>query len=286
MIPVLTKSSDKTTFTLHFHIHSSYKRGQEPSSSLNQTNTVNNHKSRETTSSTMRSAILIVALAFGIDFGVDATATATRQEQYHASEYADALDELEQEIGSSGVRRPAANEEDARQSNGGQKRRGATQRNMEEREGFKKKVDRRKAERERRAMEDIEKLNDNDDRPHSPGNGNANNNNNERRDLRQQFHQRQEEKKVQLGEMHRKVSDALEAHHEGRELLGTDELEHHTRRKNALERKRRSLEEETPERVRLYIILHTLVIFTIGLVTFSHNISHVHIIFGGKYLIK
>jgi len=176
----------------------------------------------------MRSAILIFALAFKTDFGVDAAATTTRQEKY----YADALEELEKEIGS-GVH--GATQDDAKTNV--HKRRGAHH-NTEELAGFKKKVDRRKAERARRATDDIEKLND--QLQHFEGQSSD--------DLRQNFHQRQKEKKIHLEKMHQEVSETLKAHHKGRKLLSNEDLERHTKKKAALERKNRTLEEETPER--------------------------------------
>lgn len=71
---------------------------------------------------------------------------------------------------------------------------------------------------------------------------NANNN-----DFHIKFHQRQVEKRIRLDEMHAQVSKTLDAHHSGRKLLSDTELESHTRKQMALERKRTSLNEETSE---------------------------------------
>ena len=67
-------------------------------------------------------------------------------------------------------------------------------------------------------------------------------------DFNIRFHNRQREKKQRLDEIHIEVSEKLEAHHSGRTLLSTEELDTYTKKKTAIERKRKSLTEETPER--------------------------------------
>lgn len=67
-------------------------------------------------------------------------------------------------------------------------------------------------------------------------------------DFNIRFHNRQREKKQRLDEIHTEVSEKLEAHHSGRNLLSTEELDTYTKKKTAIERKRKSLNEETPER--------------------------------------
>ena len=67
-------------------------------------------------------------------------------------------------------------------------------------------------------------------------------------DFNIRFHNRQREKKQRLDEMHVEVSEKLDAHHSGRNLLSTEELDTYTKKKTAIERKRKSLNEETPER--------------------------------------
>lgn len=67
-------------------------------------------------------------------------------------------------------------------------------------------------------------------------------------DFNIRFHNRQREKKQRLDEIHVEVSEKLEAHHSGRNLLSTEELDTYTKKKTAIERKRKSLNEETPER--------------------------------------
>ena len=52
--------------------------------------------------------------------------------------------------------------------------------------------------------------------------------------------------------MQKETNEAIAAHRDGRRVLSDEDLEHHTRRKNALERKRASMEAETPEKVRLF----------------------------------
>mmetsp|Transcript_288 Transcript_288/g.652 ORF Transcript_288/g.652 Transcript_288/m.652 type:complete len:226 (-) Transcript_288:803-1480(-) len=64
---------------------------------------------------------------------------------------------------------------------------------------------------------------------------------------RDRFHQRQKEKFERLDEMHKEISDKIDAHHEGRTLMNDEELEKHHRRKEALEKKRRHLEDETSD---------------------------------------
>lgn len=66
-------------------------------------------------------------------------------------------------------------------------------------------------------------------------------------DFRIQFHKRQIEKRARLEVIHAQVSEKLDAHHSGRSLLTDAELESHTKKQMALKRKRKSLEEETPE---------------------------------------
>lgn len=67
-------------------------------------------------------------------------------------------------------------------------------------------------------------------------------------DFNIRFHNRQREKKQRLDEIHTEVSEKLEAHHSGRNLLSTEELDTYTKKKTSIERKRKSLNEETPER--------------------------------------
>jgi hypothetical protein len=67
-------------------------------------------------------------------------------------------------------------------------------------------------------------------------------------DFNIRFHNRQREKKQRLDEIHIEVSEKLEAHRSGRNLLSTEELDTYTKKKTAIERKRKSLNEETPER--------------------------------------
>ena len=62
------------------------------------------------------------------------------------------------------------------------------------------------------------------------------------------FHQRQIEKQIRLDQLHAQVSETLHAHHSGQRQLSDVELESHTKKQMALERKRTSLREETPER--------------------------------------
>ena len=175
----------------------------------------------------MRYSILIAALACQIAVGADPAAA--RPE----SNYADALHELEQEIGS-GVHGATENVKTKIHQ-----QRGAHRERMEEMAGFKKKVGQRRVERERRSMDDIKK-------PDGPLQRFKNKSNDH---PQQKMHQRQKEKRIQLDEMHRKVSDKLAAHHEGRELLSDEDVEHHTRRKAALERKKTSWRDEKPEQV-------------------------------------
>ena len=190
-------------------------------------------------------AITGIACPIILAIGINAAATTTHEhsERY----YADAVEELEHEIGS-GIH--GASEDDTKANrrhhhHHQHNRRAAShqQQNSEELKGYKKKIDKRKAERERLAREDIQKLNDrlqayqDDDPSHHHDT------------LRDQFHKRQQDKKIHLEKMHKEVTDALEGHHSGRRLLSEEELEHHTRRKGVLERKKRSMEEETPEKV-------------------------------------
>ncbi len=51
--------------------------------------------------------------------------------------------------------------------------------------------------------------------------------------------------------MHREISEKIDAHHEGRSLMNGEELEKHNRRKEALEKKRRHLEDESSDNVSL-----------------------------------
>lgn len=74
------------------------------------------------------------------------------------------------------------------------------------------------------------------------------NNNGDNNDFHTKFHQRQVEKRNRLDQMHAQISEILEAHHSGRKLLSDTELESHTKKQMALERKRKSLNEETSER--------------------------------------
>eukprot|EP00985_Skeletonema_marinoi_P025120 scaffold18126_cov140-Skeletonema_marinoi.AAC.2 len=67
-------------------------------------------------------------------------------------------------------------------------------------------------------------------------------------DFHKSFHQRQIEKQIRLDQLHAQVSETLTAHHSGQRKLSDAELESHTKKQMALERKRKSLQEETPER--------------------------------------
>lgn len=68
------------------------------------------------------------------------------------------------------------------------------------------------------------------------------------KDFQLKFHQRQIEKQIRLDELHAQVSETLTAHHTGQRKLSDAELESHTKKQLALDRKRTSLREETPER--------------------------------------
>mmetsp|Transcript_1891 Transcript_1891/g.3454 ORF Transcript_1891/g.3454 Transcript_1891/m.3454 type:complete len:177 (-) Transcript_1891:339-869(-) len=67
-------------------------------------------------------------------------------------------------------------------------------------------------------------------------------------DFHKSFHRRQIEKQIRLDQLHAQVSETLTAHHSGQRKLSDAELESHTKKQMALERKRKSLQEETPER--------------------------------------
>eukprot|EP00577_Skeletonema_sp_RCC1716_P025533 CAMPEP_0113409662 /NCGR_PEP_ID=MMETSP0013_2-20120614/21265_1 /TAXON_ID=2843 ORGANISM="Skeletonema costatum, Strain 1716" /NCGR_SAMPLE_ID=MMETSP0013_2 /ASSEMBLY_ACC=CAM_ASM_000158 /LENGTH=177 /DNA_ID=CAMNT_0000295791 /DNA_START=27 /DNA_END=560 /DNA_ORIENTATION=+ /assembly_acc=CAM_ASM_000158 len=67
-------------------------------------------------------------------------------------------------------------------------------------------------------------------------------------DFHKSFHQRQIEKQIRLDQLHAHVSETLTAHNSGQRKLSDAELESHTKKQMALERKRKSLQEETPER--------------------------------------
>ena len=189
----------------------------------------------------MRFAILLVALAL---------ASATRQEDdIPYRQYADALDDLNSAIGSG----THGTEEDTVE------RRHNSNTNTEELSGYKKKIDIRKAERERRALDDINKLNeelqqqeqgtdDGEDIPHTTND-------------RTKYHKRQIQKQKQINELHKSTLDILDDHHEGRKLLNAVDLEHHTRRLSVLSKKKRSLETESPERVSLIIFVFVFVFF-------------------------
>ena len=62
------------------------------------------------------------------------------------------------------------------------------------------------------------------------------------------FHNRQIEKRQRLEQMHNDISEKLAAHHSGRHLLSKEELALHTKRLLTIERKRKSVEEESPEK--------------------------------------
>ena len=171
----------------------------------------------------------------------------------HGCRWLRLLEELEHEIGS-GIHGDGASEGGDRKSNNIRNhyqhhRRAAAapsqQQNSEEIKGYKKKIDKRKAERERIAREDIQKLNDRLQHTTTDTDDQSSHHD----DLRDQFHKRQQDKKMHLDKMHKEVIDTLEAHHSGRKLLSEEEMEHHTRRKGVLERKTRTMEEETPEKV-------------------------------------
>ena len=140
---------------------------------------------------------------------------------------------------------------------------------------LKKKVDIRKAERERRAALEIEKLNDQlhnvDDTIILNNNNNvANNNDNNGGDKNNEqlnnlkFHKRQIQKQNQINTMHKNTIDILDDHHSGRKLLNEDELEQHTRKKNMLDRKKRSLEGESSQRVSCFYFVEMFRLFVHG----------------------
>ena len=169
-----------------------------------------------------RTAIIVTAAcACQLAVGADAAAAATLPETHHVDiDYAEALNDLEREMGSG----PGTDHEHHQPHHHDdllQKKRGSGPR------------------RERKALDDIAQL---DERLRN-FEGKVSHD-----DLREHFHQRQKDKRVQLDQKHREVSERLQDHHEGRKLLSDEELELHEKRKGALERKRRSLEEETPER--------------------------------------
>ena len=62
------------------------------------------------------------------------------------------------------------------------------------------------------------------------------------------FHQRQIEKQLRLDQLHAQVTKTLHEHHSGQRQLSGADLESHTKKLKALERKRTSLREESPER--------------------------------------
>ena len=183
----------------------------------------------------MRVAILFLALAL--------VASATQEEDIPYRQYADALDDLESAIGSG----THGTEEDTVE-----RRHHSNTANKEELSGYKKKIDIRKAERERRALDDINKINEElqqqlgtdgeDDIPHTTND-------------RTKYHKRQIQKQKQINDMHKSTLEILDDHHEGRKLLKDVDLEHHTRRLSVLSKKKRSLETESPERVSLYIFM-------------------------------
>jgi len=177
----------------------------------------------------MRFAILLVSLALA--------SAAPQEEDIPYRQYADALDDLQSAIGSG----THGTEEDTVE-----RRHHHNTANKEELSGYKKKIDIRKAERERRALDDINKLNDQlkqqqgidgeDDIPHTTND-------------RTKYHKRQIQKQKQINELHKSTLEILDDHHEGRKLLSDVDLEHHTRRLSVLSKKKRSLETESPERV-------------------------------------
>ncbi|KAK1736825.1 hypothetical protein QTG54_012270 [Skeletonema marinoi] len=67
-------------------------------------------------------------------------------------------------------------------------------------------------------------------------------------DFHKSFHRRQIEKQIRLDQLHAQVSETLTAHHSGQRKLSDAELESHTKKQMALERKRKSLQDLTPER--------------------------------------
>ena len=121
-------------------------------------------------SATMKSRIAIAALAYQLVLAISTNAAAaTAQHDHPERYYADAVEELEHEIIGSGIHGDGASEGGDRKSknrrNHNQHHRRAAaapsqQQNSEEIKGYKKKIDKRKAERERIAREDIQKLND------------------------------------------------------------------------------------------------------------------------------
>jgi len=175
----------------------------------------------------MRFAILLVALAL---------ASATPQEgDIPYRHYADALDGLESELGS-GVH--GTKEDTVRRHH-------SISTNTEELSGYKKKIDIRKAERERRALDDINKLNEELKQQGTDGEEDIPHTTNDRT----KYHKRQIQKQKQINEFHKSTLEILDDHHEGRKLLNDVDLEHHTRRLSVLSKKKRSLETESPERV-------------------------------------
>ena len=185
----------------------------------------------------MRFAILLVALAL---------ASATPQEEdIPYRQYADVLDDLQSQIGSGthGIKEDTF------------ERRHHSNTNTEELSGYKKKIDIRKAERERRALDDINKLNEElqqqdseEDIPHTAND-------------RTKYHKRQIQKQKQINDMHKSTLEILDDHHEGRKLLNDIDLEHHTRRLSVLSKNKRSLETESPERVSFYIFMCFFFVF-------------------------
>lgn len=103
----------------------------------------------------------------------------------------------------------------------------------------KKKIDRHK-DRERLAADKIRTINEQISSATSTSSSDI--------DFAIQFHQRQIEKQFRLDQLHAQVTETLYAHHSGQRQLSNAELESHTKKLKALERKRTSLREESPER--------------------------------------
>ena len=101
----------------------------------------------------------------------------------------------------------------------------------------KKKIDRHRQE-EQLAADKIRSINE---QISSAGSSSDN-------DFAIKFHQRQIEKQLRLDQLHTQVTETLHAHHSGQRQLSNADLESHTKKLKALERKRTSLREESPER--------------------------------------
>ena len=113
----------------------------------------------------------------------------------------------------------------------------------------KKKIDiRRQQQREQLASDTIRRINDYISNINVEGGETGDQQQSQNNEFHIKFHNRQLEKKKRLDEMHNDLSTKLEEHHTGRNLLSNEELDTCIKKKAAIERKRKSLEEETPER--------------------------------------